>query len=132
MILQSHDSHLSEPLVFSIGQDVLLVAWDEADVATGLLELRMDGVAFAGRRASLRLGKAGSRTRTVFAFQTPAQASGAIYLLRGGSEIAQIPLRHQALETPASLVEGLDEVGRSRLLSFVVGICRGALRLSTD
>jgi GT2 family glycosyltransferase len=132
MILQSHDFHLSEPLVFSIGQDALLVAWDEADVATGQLELRMDGATFAGRRASLRLGKAGSRTRMVFAFQAPAQASSVIHLLRDGAAIAQIPLRHQALETPASLVEGLDDIGRSRLLSFVVGICRGALRLSTD
>src|SRR5579862_1947095 len=132
MILQSHDSPLSEPLIFSIGQDVLLVAWDETDGPTGTLEIRVDGVPFAGRRASLRLGGAGGRVRMMFAFQTPSQASGTVALTRSGSEIATIPLRHPGLETPASLIEGLDDINRSRLLSFVVGICRGALRLSTD
>ena len=134
MILPSHDFHLSEPLVFSIGQEVLLVAWDEADAtaAAAPLELRIDGTVFAGRRASLRLGSAGGQTRMVLAFQVPAQASGTAFLLRGAAEVARIPLRHQGLETPASLIEGLDDISRARLLSFVVGICRGALRLSTD
>src|SRR5215469_3571581 len=134
MILPSHDFRLSEPLVFSIGQDVLLVAWDEADdaAASAPLELRIDGTTFAGRRASLRLGGAGGQIRMVLAVQVPAQASGTALLLRGTAEVARIPLRHQGLASPASLIEGLDDIGRARLLSFVVGICRGALRLSDD
>lgn len=128
----SHDSHLTSPLVFSIGQDVLLAAWDEVEAATGPLEIRVDGVVFAGRRASLRLPGPGSRTRMVLAFQLPAQSSGTIYLARDGSDVAQIPLGQDGLKSPAPLIEGLNDTGRSRLLGFVLGICRSALRLSND
>src|SRR5579863_7841211 len=134
MILESHDFHLSEPLIFAIGQGVILVAWDEADAAVvaAPVELRVDGDVVSGRRALLRLSGVAGHTRMVFAFQTPAQSANTIVLARGEKVIAQIPLKHQALETPTSLIEGLDAVGRSRLLSFIAGICRGALRLSSD
>ncbi len=132
MILPSHDARLPKPLVFSLGQSALLVAWDEATVATGVLGISVDGAVFAGRRASLRLGGAAGPARMLLAFETPPQASGSISLRRGDTELAQIPLRPQGPQTPLSLIEGLDNSSRSRLLNFVVGICRGALRLSND
>jgi GT2 family glycosyltransferase len=131
MISQS-DFHLSEPLILPIGQDVLLVAWDEVNAVSGPLEIRVDGTRFAGRRASLRLGDDAPRTRMVLAFQTSARSRSTIYLARNGVDIAQITLPHQGLETAAALVEGLDNIARSRLLGFVLGVCRSALRLSSD
>lgn len=132
MNLNTHDFHISEPLLFSIGQDVVLAAWDEKDAATGPLEIAVDGAPLAGRRASLRLAGSGGRTRMVLTFQLPPRSRGPIYLSREGAALAQIPLRHDGLETPALLVEGLENIARSRLLGFVLGICRSALRLSGD
>lgn len=131
-MIPNSDFHLSEPLILPIGQDVLLVAWDEANAATGPLEIRIDGIPFTGRRASLRLGEKGGTSRMVLAFQAPPRSRSTVYLTRDGRDIAQIALPHQGLETPASLVEGLDSAIRARLIGFVFGICRTALRLSQD
>ncbi len=131
-MMPQSDFHLSDALVFAIGQDALLVVWDETNAAAGPLEIRVDEARFTGRRASLRLGNKGDRTRMVLAFQAPADSRSMVHLARAGVDIAQIPLPHQGLETVMALIEELDAAARSRLLGFVLGVCRSALRLSND
>jgi O-antigen biosynthesis protein len=130
--VHNQEFHLSEPLLFSIGRDVVLTAWDEKDAATGPLEIAIDGAPLLGRRASLRLGGPDGHTRMVLALQLPEGATGPIALARGDKPVATIALRHDELETPSLLVEGLDGAARSRLLGFMFGVCRSALRLSSD
>src|SRR5579862_2839755 len=131
-MIAASDLHLSKPLVFPIGQDVLLVAWDEMGAAAGPLEIRIDTERFLGRRASLRLSSNGGRARMVLAFQAPAQSRSTVHLARGGVDLAQVALPHQGLEAPPALVDGLDNAARSRLIGFVFGVCRTALKLSGD
>ena len=135
MLLRSKDTIIDEPTILPIGHDVLVTAWDEREEPTAGIEIAIDGIPAERCRASLRLTLTGGGVRTVVAFRIPGRTCGELTLERGGANLARFMIGNQtqgdlAPGDLAALLVDLDEAGRARLVSFILGICRGTFRLA--
>ncbi|HYM33350.1 MAG TPA: glycosyltransferase [Candidatus Cybelea sp.] len=129
MLLQSYERAFDEPQTFALGSDVVLVAWDAPERTSSLPTFSVDGAAPEKRRAVLRIALGEGLQRNLAAVQFPGRDGGTLRI--EGLESGALSLRFgaEAMQSPAILLDGLDEAGRSRLIDFVLGICRGTFRL---
>lgn len=127
MLLRAPRTGLDEPVLLAFGQDAFLAAWDETeDVAEGPLSVFFDGTLATRRRASTRL-RVADRTRFIVAARAPEGYAGTFELRRDGIVLARLAL--DAVEPdPAVLVEALEPAARARVLAFILGAVRSALR----
>ncbi|HUN53385.1 MAG TPA: hypothetical protein VMU42_19810, partial [Candidatus Sulfotelmatobacter sp.] len=130
MLLRTNETGLEEPQILAIGGEVLLAAWDGQGSELDIESIAMDGVAAERRRATLRMPTAGGAVRTALAFRVPGRRQGELRIGGSGPRAARIFVDAATGADPSLLIEGLDAPGRSRLLGFVLGVCRGTFRIS--
>ena len=108
----------------------MLAAWDGLGSEFDTASIGIDGVQAERRRATLRMPIADGSIRTALAFRVPGHRRGELCIGKSGPRATRMFVDETLLCDPSLLVEGLDEPGRSRLLGFVLGVCRGTFRIS--
>jgi GT2 family glycosyltransferase len=130
MLLRSSESLLDAPQVFSLGGDVLLVAWDGSGGEPDAIGFTADGDIVDRRRASLRLPVVGGAVRTLLALQISRREQGDLRIRRSATEVVRVNADQAQSDEPSLLCGGLDAAAQSRLVGFVLGVCRATFRMA--
>lgn len=124
-----------------LAEKIPLIFWDQGDSRSpGSLTIEGDGVQIAAPILTLSAPLEGGGVRMILAFATPAgMAQEIIIKQRDGSVVCSVDViqpdlaqRGSAHLEPATLLTGLSDTGRVRVIRFLLQTCRTAFGLSAD